>query len=408
MPTMPAAVLDIILPRWRAELLSTHSAEYIDGFILRNRAALESLVERAMERSASSTRSPGWFELYNPRGGVPREGLPGYRRAVETAAAIFDRALSLLDEPPSEIDLLSAFAVLGCTDDECEYDEDEAHALATELPVLLGAVDWSPEEAGDLLTAVMESEARGGLIPDMDVRSRIVDRIWEAERHLELRSIDKDQACEFVARHHSMLPYCNPRGMMYAIGAFWRSPVDGHRDRNGRTLVAVATAGTPTGRWGPGPCPVDGILELTRIASVSGLTRQDRRGRTVPVNASSALASRLIDLLPSSGRRGTVGCRFVTYSVVGERATTYLALVAKGLRPVGVIHGKSPKGAHGEVAMLDKIVWEAGPAARDPDWSVLPEDRRMGAIRAFDSRRLSHAGAMKGLVRPLDGAAARD
>ena len=122
MPTMPAAVLDIILPRWRAELLSTHSAEYIDGFILRNRAALESLVERA---------------------------------------AIFDRALSLLDEPPSEIDLSSAFAVLGCTDDECEYDDDEAHALATELPVLPGAVDWSPEEAGDLLPLPRPCARRG-------------------------------------------------------------------------------------------------------------------------------------------------------------------------------------------------------------------------------------------------------
>lgn len=239
----------------------------------------------------------------------------------------------------------------------------------------------------------------------MKVRGQIADRIWESERHLELRSIDKEQACDFVARHHSLLPYCNPRGMMYAIGAFWRLDADDHEDHGRRKLVAVATAGTPTGRWGPGPCPVDGILELTRIASVSGLTRQDRRGRTVPVNASSALASRLIDLLPSSGRRGTVGCRFVTYSVVGERATTYLALIAKGLRPVGIIRGKSPKGAHGEVAWLDKIVWEAGPAARDPDWSVLPEERRGGAVRAFDSRRLSQtrSAGSRGFVPPLGG-----
>ncbi len=50
--------------------------------------------------------------------GVPRESLPGYRRAVEVAAAIFDRALALLDEPASEIDLASALAVLGSADDE--------------------------------------------------------------------------------------------------------------------------------------------------------------------------------------------------------------------------------------------------------------------------------------------------
>jgi hypothetical protein len=43
----------------------------------------------------------------------------------------------------------------------------------------------------------------------------------------------------------------NPRGMMYAIGALWRDET-----RRGGELIAVATAGTPTGRWGPGECPV--------------------------------------------------------------------------------------------------------------------------------------------------------
>jgi hypothetical protein len=75
----------------------------------------------------------------------------------------------------------------------------------------------------------------------------------------------------------------------------------------------------------------------------------------------------------------------VTYSVVGERATTYLALVAKGLRPVGIIRGKQAKGGEGEVAMMDKIVWEAGPAARAPEWEALPEERRRGAMRAFEA-----------------------
>ena len=84
-----------------------YSAEFIDGFIRRNRTALETLVERAMvirrakgDRSPAS-RSPQWFEQFNPRGGVPRESLSGFRRAAATAAAIFDRALVLLDEPPS-------------------------------------------------------------------------------------------------------------------------------------------------------------------------------------------------------------------------------------------------------------------------------------------------------------------
>ena len=338
----PAGVLERVLPRWRATLASRYSPGDLDGFIERNRPALESLVGQAMARQHPSARvqTPHWFELYNPRGGVPRETLPGYRRARELAAAIFDRALSLLDEPAGEIDLASALAVLGSTADEGEYDYDEARADADDLPFLVGTVDWSPEEVGDLLAAVMDTESRGGIMSDDEVRARIADRIWEAEKHLELRSIDKQQACEFVARHHSLLPYCNPRGMMYAIGAYWQRD-----DERGPELVAVATAGTPTGRWGPGVCPVDGILELTRIASVSGVTRRDRRGRIVPVNASSALASRLIDLLPTSGRRGTVGCRFVTYSVVGERATTYLALVAKGYARWGSSAGSKRRAA---------------------------------------------------------------
>jgi hypothetical protein len=72
----------------------------------------------------------------------------------------------------------------------------------------------------------MDTESRGGIMPDDEVRDQIADRIWEAEKHLELRSIDKEQACEFVARHHSLLPYCNPRGMMYAIGAYWHETMD--------------------------------------------------------------------------------------------------------------------------------------------------------------------------------------
>lgn len=376
-----AATFDKVLPRWRANLPPKYTASAVEDFIRRNRATLERLVERAIASRNAKTppeRGPQWFEKFNPLGGVPRESLPGYRRAVQAATNIFDRAVELLNEPPSELDLASALAVLGSIEDEGEYDYDEAYALATELPMLLGAVGWTPEETGDLLAAVLDAEARDGIVPDHEIRMRITERVWDAEQRLELRSISKEEACAFVAQHHSLLPYCNPRGMMYAIGAFWND-----QERVGRELVAVATAGTPTGRWGPGPCPVDGILELTRIASVSGLTRQDRRGRTVPVNASSALASRLIDLLPTSGRRGIAGCRFVTYSVLGERATTYLALVAKGLRPVGIIRGKTPKGSHGDVAMMDKIVWEAGPAARAPDWSVLPPERRAGAMRAF-------------------------
>lgn len=153
---------------------------------------------------------------------------------------------------------------------------------------------------------------------------------------------------------------------------------------------------------GEGGCPVDGILELTRIASVGGLTRTDRRGRIVPINASSALAARLMDLLPASGRNGVAGCRFVTYSLTTERASTYLALVAKGLRPVAFRRGGAPSGARSgsehSLAEADKIVWEAGETARPPRWDLVPLERRIGAIKAFDA--FSEASRRVNGVRP--------
>jgi len=154
-----------------------------------------------------------------------------------------------------------------------------------DLAPLLGtsALGWNDEETGDLLSDVQASESLGGYVADDELRREIAERLWQGPYgRLELVSIDKGAACAFIRAHHTTLPYCNPRGMMYALAA-----------RLGGECVAVATAGTPTGRWGQaGACPIDGILELTRIASVGGLTRIDRRGRRVPVNASSALAAR--------------------------------------------------------------------------------------------------------------------
>jgi hypothetical protein len=44
----PAAALDKLLPRWRGKLPPRFSPEFIDGFIARNRSALEAVVARAM------------------------------------------------------------------------------------------------------------------------------------------------------------------------------------------------------------------------------------------------------------------------------------------------------------------------------------------------------------------------
>lgn len=362
-----------VLGRWRRDMASKFPPDRVDSFIARHRGLIEDMIERKLARRP-------WFSIFNERGGVPRDEMPGYRRARDVARGLFAWCSLLIEEAPADLDLRPALEYLGSTRGSWDGDEfdDDPSVLAAELPDLVGtsAMFWSPEETGDLLVDVME--ARDGIRTAKEVEDAIADRIWSDERRLELRSIDKVTACEFIRLHHSALPACNPRGMMYAIGAF----IQGE-------MIAAATAGTPTGRWGESGCPADGTLELTRIASIRGLTRVDRRGRTVPINASSALASRLMDLLPASGRNGVVGCRFVTYSLTTERASTYLALVAKGLRPVALRRGVPPSGARSasehSLADADKIVWEAGQAARPPHWALVPPERRGGAIRAFDA-----------------------
>jgi hypothetical protein len=61
----PAAVLDKVLPRWRAKLPPRFSQEFIDGFVTRNRGALEGVVACAMMlRRVKRGASPGTPEAF--------------------------------------------------------------------------------------------------------------------------------------------------------------------------------------------------------------------------------------------------------------------------------------------------------------------------------------------------------
>ncbi len=224
-----------------------------------------------------------------------------------------------------------------------------------------------------------------GVLPDALALELVADALGQdsiLEGGIRLVNLPRSAACKFIVLHHSALPYCNLRGMMYALGAV----VPG---RDGKLLlVAVATANTPSSRWNSRGCSQHGTLELTRIASIGGLKTRDRKGRVRPLAASSKLTARLMDLLPQSGRRGEKGCRFVTYSLESEAGTTYLSLASKGQRPVQYNEGQAPSGARKKagprsLAQMNKIVWEAGPAARPPKWDLVPARQRQGAQRAF-------------------------
>ena len=187
--------------------------------------------------------------------------------------------------------------------------------------------------------------------------------------------LGKEEAFAFVRATHSKLPEPNYRGLLYAMGV-----------RVGDRLVAAGLANTPAGRFGGDEeCPAKGVVDLSRVASDGSVK-----------GASSMIAARVIDLLEKTRRDGVPGCLFTTYSLLSERGTTYLALADKGLRPVALNRGKS--GSQGarrreKSAALpeeSKIVWEAGPAARDPDWEILlltgaPEHQIAGARKQFEA-----------------------
>lgn len=361
-------------------------------------------------------RPASLYEQYGEHAAPPERKSTERLVAEQEAERIFDALVELV--PPNELgqgdlrSMIFALEDLGSVDwyhvyvdpessgpdkwrsdewyDDAEFHYDKLLHRPGDLPGLIGAFDWDPETAGDLIAAyAAESERFGGTVPDWLFEQQIADQIHPDPRYgkLVLRVVPKEVAYDFVRRHHSALKGRLAPGLMYAIGAFQLR--HGKRPR----LVAVALAGHPTAQWPewlqakqrdydvaagdrPAPCHKYGVLDLTRVASVGGIYTRDRKGRKVPINASSMLTSRVMDLLPISGRHGHPACLFVTYSMPTEKGTTYLSLVSKGLRPVYRRRGQAPSGARAggtgaALSQVDKIRWEYGPAALPPDWSVL-------------------------------------
>ncbi len=265
-----------------------------------------------------------------------------------------------------------------------------------ELPHLLG-VDVSAYDAAVIFH--IAGMVEGYVMPRWTGVGLVREALFGAAEPtpgLAVRVVPLETATDFIATHHSTLPAANLRGLMFSLGALWQGE-----------LVAVATAGTPTGRWaGRVGCPTSGILEITRVASVGAVYTSSRRtGRRVPVSAPSKLVAHILDLLPRSGRDAE-GCLLVTYSLLSEAHTTYLAVADKGLRPVALVRPRGPGGQRtkrGSLKSSPKIRWEAGPAAMDPDWSLLlskgesvtsPPKRLAGPMRAFAryATRIEHDG----------------
>lgn len=306
--------------------------------------------------TAEKTQSPQLYDRFAPQG-APRPGERGYREVTPERVAAEGSASAAIrywKDADAGWHVLHASRVAHGVADAFEDEAPEEPMFEPEdLPGLIGQPLWSPMQAGGFIEAVGAMQSQ--FMPDVLIREVLADAIHPAGK-LRLVNIPKDEAVAFINRHHSQMPTANTRGLMYAIGAM-----------KGGRLVAVATAGSPTGRWGGERVEVRNILELTRIAS-DGTT----------LGASSFLASRLLDLLPKSKRGDEAGpALFVTYSLTSEEGTTYKALRDKGLRPVALIRGKSAGGGGARAgnqlgyAEPDKIRWEAGEAALPAQWDLL-------------------------------------
>ena len=347
MITAAETLLLEILPSWRAELPPSLAGDTFEHYLRLHRTAILDRLDAWLRDHEQDARLPWWRRAPT----IPRHADTESLRTEATA--IFEAVHAYLDDPEWSI---------------LEDDERTEIVHAAVVPL------WDLDDADRLIQAVADVD--GGLRDEADVLEEIAAALRDGtDPELEIHTTTPDAACEFVALHHRHLPLCNRRGIVHALAARWRGQI-----------VAVALAGAPTGRWGrASECPPEGILEITRVASVAGLRRYDRRGRLVPVGAASALVARLLDLLPTSGR-GVPGCRLITYQLTSEDGAIYRALVAKGLRPVAGSRRHNAGGARRRVALLgDKIRWEAGPAAGPPDWTLLQPAHQPGARAAFDA-----------------------
>lgn len=317
-------------------------------------------VPTAAPAAPAATGAPGTlYERFGDRG-APKPGEKGYRATSAERAAAEERAADIFDTAASWMHGVDAAlvhdAMLRAWGHDGDGDDggDPWGVAPEDLPDLLGWPEASVEDAADTLQVVME--ATDPMMPGRwrrgQVEAIIADTMAPAGP-LRLVNVSIDEAMAFIKEHHSAMPVGNPRGLMYAIGV-----------KKGGRLVAVATAGTPTGRWKD----PHKVLELTRIAS-DGTVK----------NASSKLAARLLDLAPKSTRDAADDWLFVTYSLASERGTTYRALREKGLRPVARVRGKAGGGGGNRSGNLlgyaadDKIRWEAGPMAAEAKWEIIDD-----------------------------------
>jgi hypothetical protein len=279
-----------LIERMQAQRPEGVTERDVERYARRHRAALLLEARRACRDDITL------FEVYQ-RQATPDQQERGHREEERVAEGLLANARALVTDP--EFAAIYNLEEREGDGDPWSSDWDEEDETTTfgvwerrDMPELLLVPDVHDRMsfADALVNAAL---AVNDGLPDWLGVAIVED--WLHQRPMRLVAVDKETAVDFVNEHHSKLPALNPRGLMYAIGV-----VEAATQR----LVAVATAGSPTGRWRE----PRRVLELTRVAS-DGTVR----------GAASMLVARLIDLLPRSTRGPTtLPALFVTYSLASE------------------------------------------------------------------------------------------
>ena len=401
----------------RRKLIHQLSAQVFDALELNPPTGVTADEVRAFRARHEATQRASLYEQFKHLGAAPAPGQRGHKppdpadeAGLEAARSMLDAALGaldtaelrwawdhalalsdaeVLDENGESYDLFDderglfddgegygepLFTLVeligppGTTPDGAplsDAKQRELAMLAVDLavgmrPLAAGQLPWLVGGAGEHARDVSDAGGLHGL-PRWLAEAVLADAL-RPKLKLQLVTVSREDAAEFIRRHHSKLPHVNQRGLLFALGVA----------RGGR-VVAVATVNTPSGRW----AEPHGVVEVSRIAS-DGTVK----------GAASKLMARILDVWQRAARYEAPPTLLVTYSLSSEDGVTYRALKDRGLRPTVKIPGREPGGARAggadsdlALARIDKVRWEAGPAAGPADWSLTGQGRRTAGTR---------------------------
>lgn len=273
--------------------------------------------------SPSSAPSPGQRGYRPPAEIVERDGYDGWggdlaglsRRLLAAAwsqleqpnfAALYGLATDdLFDEYDREQAWLNIADIIcfPSTDHACRTLTPQGRSQGAQLVVELAMDSYAPFAGRDMPREMLQAifsdnwryELRGeqprcedgrrppatgvGELPEWLAEAILYDRLDRGAR-LRLVPVSREEATSFISRHHSQLPEF-PYRTMYAVGAAY-----------GDRLVAVATAGHPSGPWKPVKSAEDYYKRARAMLNYVRRRDEARRRKELPADLSEAERTR--------------------------------------------------------------------------------------------------------------------